>query len=126
MGESDPIEHPDPDLADAVGVSSDEVEGRPRLALIAAVAPTPTAGSGALPSEQLQRLADRTAAALVLPVPAVDHERELPAEALARVLDAVEASTATATKKAYRSDWQRVAAWAGRGRFPRRLVRPDE
>jgi hypothetical protein len=34
------------------------------------------------------------------------------------VLDAVEASTATATKKAYRSDWQRFATWAGRRRFP--------
>ena len=124
MGESDPIEHPDPDLADAVGVSSDEVEGRPRLALIAAVAPTPTAGSGALPSEQLQRLADRTAAALVLPVPAVDHERELPAEALARVLDAIEASTAAATKKAYRSDWDRFAGWAGSRRFPPLPVAP--
>jgi integrase len=42
----------------------------------------------------------------------------LPAEALARVLDAVEASTAAATKKAYRSDWQRFAGWAGRRRFP--------
>ena len=42
----------------------------------------------------------------------------LPAEALARVLDAVEASTAAATKKAYRSDWDRFAGWAGRRRFP--------
>ena len=33
-------------------------------------------------------------------------------------LDAIEASTAAATKKAYRSDWQRFAAWAGRRRFP--------
>jgi len=77
-----------------------------------------TAGPPTLPSEQLRRLADRAAAALVLPVPAVDHERELPAAALARVLDAVEASTAAATKKAYRSDWQRFAAWAGAGGFP--------
>ena len=52
-------------------------------------------------------------------MPAVDHERELlPAEALARVLDAIEASTAAATKKAYRSDWDRFAAWAGAGGFP--------
>ena len=71
-----------------------------------------------LPSEQLRRLADTAAAALALPVPAVDHERALPAEALARVLDAVEASTAAATKKAYRSDWERFAGWAGRRRFP--------
>ena len=34
------------------------------------------------------------------------------------MLDAIEASTATATKKAYRSDWQRFATWAGRRRFP--------
>jgi len=72
-----------------------------------------------LRSEQLRRLADRTAAALALPVSAVDHEPELlPAEALARVLDAVQASTAAATKKAYRSDWDRFAAWAGAGGFP--------
>ena len=62
-----------------------------------------------LRSEQLRRLADRTAAALALPVPAVDAERELPAEALARVLDAVQVSTAAATKIAYRSDWDRFA-----------------
>ncbi len=71
-----------------------------------------------LPSERLRRLADRSAAALVLPVPAVDPVRELPAEALARVLAAVEASTAAATKQAYRSDWDRFASWAGRRRFP--------
>jgi len=34
------------------------------------------------------------------------------------VLDAIEASTAAATKKAYGSDWQRFATWAGRRRFP--------
>ena len=83
-----------------------------------AAAPQVPAAPRVLPSEQLARLADRAAAALVLPVPAVDHERALLAEALARVLDAVEAFTATATKKAYRSDWQRFADWAGRRRFP--------
>ena len=76
------------------------------------------AGPPILRSEQLRRLADTAAATLALPTPAVDHERELPAEALARVLDAVEASTAAATKKAYRSDWDRFAGWAGRRRFP--------
>ena len=55
--------------------------------------PAPVAAPQVLPSEQLRRLADRAAAALVLPTPAVDHEQQLPAEALARVLDAVEAST---------------------------------
>ena len=117
MGESDPID-PDPDPADVAGGVSHEAMARPRPALTSAVAPTPPAGPSTLPSEQLARLADRAAAALALPVPAVDHERQLPAEALTRVLDAVEASTAAAAKKAYRSDWQRFAAWAGRRRFP--------
>ena len=76
--------------------------------------PAPVAAPQVLRSEQLRRLADRAGAALALPAPVVDHERELPAEALARVLDAVEASTAAATKKAYRSDWDRFAGWAGR------------
>ena len=67
-----------------------------------------------LPSEQLRRLADSAAAVIALPIPTVDHERALPPEALARVLDAVEASTAAATKKAYRSDWDRFAGWTGR------------
>ena len=82
----------------------------PASAALGAAAPPP------LRSEQLVRLADRTAAGLPLPLPAVDHERTL--RGLARVLDAIEASTAAATKKAYRSDWQRFAAWAGRRRFP--------
>ena len=82
-------------------------------------APQVPAGPQVLRSERLQRLAERAAAALALPVLAVDPVRELlPAEALARVLDAVEASTAAATKKAYRSDWDRFAGWAGHRRFP--------
>jgi len=76
------------------------------------------AGPPTLRSEQLRRLADRSAAALALPAPVVDHERELPAEALTRVLHAVEASTAAATKRAYRSDWDRFATWAGAGGYP--------
>ena len=64
-------------------------------------APAPAAveaaGPPTLRSEQLRRLADTAAAVLVLPVPAVDHERALPPEALARVLDAIEASTAAAS-----------------------------
>ena len=87
-----------------------------------ASAPPPTgfaaAGPPILRSEQLRRLADTAAAALALPTPVVDHERTLPPEALARVLDAVEASPAAATKIAYRSDWDRFAGWAGRRRFP--------
>ena len=88
-----PAASPGHHLADEASSAAPQVPAAPRV----------------LPSEQLRRLADRSAAALVLPVPAVDAERELPPEALARVLDAVEASTATATKKAYRSDWQRFA-----------------
>jgi len=119
VGESDPIERPEPDPADAAdGVSSDEVKAGPRLALISAVAPTPPAGTSTLPSEQLARLADRTAAALALPTPAVDHEQQLPAEALARVLDAVEASTAAARKRAYRSDWGPVRRLGRRRGIP--------
>ena len=66
-----------------------------------APAPAPAAvdaaGPPTLRSEQLRRLADTAAAVLVLPVPAVDHERALPPEALARVLDVIEASTAAAS-----------------------------
>ncbi|HZM68090.1 MAG TPA: tyrosine-type recombinase/integrase, partial [Nakamurella sp.] len=80
--------------------------------------PAPSAVREDLPSARLARLADRAAATLAVPAPAVDHEQQLPAEALARVLDAVEASTAAATKRAYRSDWERFAGWAGRRRFP--------
>ena len=82
------------------------------------VAPATLRQPAPLRSEQLALLADTAAAAIALPVPAVDHERTLPPEALARVLDAVEASTAASTKIAYRSDWQRFATWAGHRRFP--------
>ena len=84
MGESDPIDRPDPDTADVAGGVGQEVRARPRSALTSALAPTPPAGPSTLPSEQLARLADRAAAALALPVPAVDPVRQLPAEALAR------------------------------------------
>ena len=118
MGESDPIDRSDANLsALAEGVSHEGGSGA-RPALTAAVAPTTPTGGGVLPSEQLRRLADTAAAVIALPVPTVDHERTLPPEALARVLDAVQASTAAATKRAYRSDWQRFAGWAGRRRFP--------
>ncbi len=101
--------------ADPAAVSIDPPSARPGRD---APEPAPSAVREDLPSERLARLADRAAAALALPGPVVDHERQLPAEALARVLDAVEASTAAATKKAYRSDWDRFAGWAGRRRFP--------
>ena len=106
--------------ADARSVDGTEHGGPAGTALhgdapAVASAPAPTAveaaGPPTLRSEQLRRLADTAAAVLVLPVPAVDHERALPPEALARVLDVIEASTAAATKRAYRSDWQRFTAW---------------
>ncbi len=91
----------------------------------AAPEPAPSAAPQVLRSEQLVRLADTAAAALAGFDRITDAERTLPPEALARVLDAVEASTAAATKKAYRSDWDRFAAWAGAGGSPRcRRPRP--
>ena len=111
MGETDQLAATDP--------TSAVLEPPPAPPGPAVPEPAPVAAPQVLRSEQLRRLADRAAAALALPVLAVDHERELlPAEALARVLDAIEASTAAATKTAYRSDWDRFAGWAGRRRFP--------
>ena len=68
--------------------------GAPAVAPAPAAAAVDAAGPPTLRSEQLRRLADTAAAVVVLPVPAVDHERALPPEALARVLDVIEASTA--------------------------------
>ena len=82
-GECDSIDRLDPDPTDAEDCVSQDDGAGPRPALTVAVAPTPPAGGGALPSEQLQRLADAAAAVIALPVPVVDHERALPAEALA-------------------------------------------
>ena len=110
MGESSTVHAAEP----AVAVAGPPA-GPPNLDV---PQPAPSAVREDLPSERLRRLADRAAAALALPVPAVDPVRELPAEAMARVLDAVEASTAASTKRAYRSDWDRFAGWAGRRRFP--------
>ena len=110
MGESSTLDAAEPAAA---------IKGPPAASPGRAVPESaPGAAPQVRPSEQLRRLADRAAAALALPAPVVDHERELPAEALARVLDAVQASTAAATKIAYRSDWDRFATWAGRRRFP--------
>jgi integrase len=66
----------------------------------------------------LARLADTAATALAGFDRIADAERTLPPEALARVLDAMHASTAASTKIAYRSDWRRFATWAGAGGFP--------
>ena len=116
MGESDT---PDARSVDRTGDSGPAGTAPDRAAAADGSARAATgfaaAGPPILRSEQLRRLADTAAAALALPTPTVDHERTLPAEALARVLDAVEASTAAATKRAYRSDWYRFAGWAGAG-----------
>ena len=106
MGESSTVHAAEPAVAVAGPPAASPGRAVPESA--------PVAAPQVLPSERLRRLADRAAAALVVPVPTVDHERTLlPAEALARVLDAVQASTAAATKRAYRSDWDRFAGWAG-------------
>ena len=116
MGESSTLHAAEPAAAVADPPAASPDRAVPESTPVAA--PQVPAAPRVLPSERLRRLADRAAAALVLPTPAVDHERALPAEALARVLDAVEASTAAATKRAYRSDWDRFAGWAGGRRFP--------
>ena len=114
MGESNTLATPDPavPMLDPPAAPPSRAEPEPAPSAAPQVPQV-------LRSEQLRRLADRTAAALALPVPAVDHERELPAEALARVLDAVEASTAAATKKAYRHFPTPVCSAAGNGGTPR-------
>ena len=77
MGESSTVHAAEPAVAVAGPPAASPGRAVPESA--------PVAAPQVLPSERLRRLADRSAAALVLPVPAVDAERELPAEALARV-----------------------------------------
>ena len=75
-----------------------------------------------LPSERLARLAELTAAELTGSATGGAAGPQVPVlseEALAGVWAAVDASTAAATKTAYRSDWARFTAWAtGRGFAP--------
>ena len=71
----------------------------------------PTAVRQDLPSERLDRLAELAAAALELAPPTDGAAPVLSERALADVWAAVDASTATATKTAYRSDWSRFTMW---------------
>jgi len=65
-----------------------------------------------LPSERLVRLAELTAARLTESAnDGGSAGPQVPEQALAEVLAAVDASTAMNTKKAYRSDWARFTAW---------------
>ena len=65
-----------------------------------------------LPSERLVRLAELTAARLTESAnDGGSAGPQVPEQALAEVLAAVDASTAANTKKAYRSDWARFTAW---------------
>ena len=89
-----------PDAADSAG---------------SAAAPAPSASPQVppvLPSERLVRLAELTAARLT---ESADNGGsvgpQVPEQALAEVLAAVDASTAVNTKKAYRSDWARFTTW---------------
>jgi integrase len=70
-----------------------------------------------LPSERLDKLAELAAAALELAVPIGGAAPVLSEQALADVLAAVDASTATATKAAYRSDWARFTSWTSERGF---------
>ncbi len=64
-----------------------------------------------LPSERLDRLAELAAAALELARPTGGAAPALSEQALADIWAAVDASTASATKAAYRSDWNRFTTW---------------
>ena len=105
MGENDT---PQGCSADTIGIIAGAVTGSDPAVTPDDPPPVPAAlGAGSPPplrSEQLARLADTAATALAGFDRIADAERTLPPEALARVLDAAEASTAAATKRAYRSD----------------------
>ena len=113
---------PEARSADTIGIIAGAVTGSDPAVTpddpASASAALGATGPPTLRSEQLRRLADTAAATLALPTPAVDHEQQLPAEALARVLDAVAASTAAARKRAYRSDWGPVRRLGRRRGFP--------
>ena len=79
--------------------------------------PEPAESSAVLPSERLDRLAELAAAALELAQPGGGAAPMLSEQALADVWAAVDASTATATKAAYRSDWARFTTWTTERRF---------
>jgi hypothetical protein len=78
-----------------------------------------------LPSERLFRLAELTAARLNEAANNGGSARpQVPEQALAEVLAAVDASTADNTKKAYRSDWARFTAWTTERGFAPLLAPP--
>lgn len=81
----------------------------------AVVDPDPTTSTAGLPSDQLARLA---AAAAHTAAADPGAGQVLTAEAMARVLAAVDASTAAATKTAYRSDWHRFTTWCSEHGYP--------
>ena len=64
-----------------------------------------------LPSERLDRMAELAATALTVAGPTGVEGPVLTEQALADIWAAVDASTATATKAAYRSDWARFTSW---------------
>ena len=67
----------------------------------------PQAAHEDLPSTRLFRLAELAATSLQEADPSRTAGPQVPEQALADVLAAVDASTASATKAAYRSDWAR-------------------
>lgn len=68
----------------------------------------PASDHDALPSDRLARLAE---AAALDAATAGPSEPGLSAQAIARVLAAMEATTTASTMTAYRSDWRRFTAW---------------
>jgi len=78
----------------------------------------PAATDPVLPSERLTRLAELAVAALDQAGPVGAGVPQIPEQAMADVLAAVDASTAANTKAAYRSDWARFTLWADAGGFP--------
>ncbi len=64
-----------------------------------------------LPSERLTRLAELAVTALEQIHPPGSTGSQIPEQAMADVLAAVDASIAANTKKAYRSDWARFTTW---------------
>jgi len=73
--------------------------------------------NASLPSERLAQLAVHAMNALQQAGAAGSGGSQLPEQALADVLAAVDASTAANTKAAYRSDWARFAAWTAERGF---------
>ena len=84
----------------------------PAFSPVLGVEPDPPPAHEALPSTQLFRIAELAATALNEADPSGAAGPQIPEQALADVLAAVDASTSSATKAAYRSDWARFTTWA--------------